>query len=103
MGQDQDKRLALHAFFKTLTPNVYFQPPNQQQLNYPCIVYQRDGYVELHADNTNYRYTQRYQVTIIDRDPDSSLPEHVRALPMCAFNRWFASDDLNHDVYTLFI
>lgn len=81
---------------------VYFQPPASVQMKYPCIVYNRDDAVTQFAGNAPYRCTKRYQVTIIDRNPDSDIPAKVAALPMCIFNRFFVADNLNHDVYNLY-
>jgi hypothetical protein len=41
-------------------------------------------------------------VTVIDEDPDSDIPGKVAMLPMTLFNRWFAADNLNHDIYTVY-
>lgn len=95
-------RLELQAILKGITPNVYFQPPNGLQMVYPCIVYTRDNAETSYADNSPYRQTKRYSVTVIDRNPDSLIPDKVAGLPMCSYNRFFTSDDLNHDVYTLY-
>lgn len=81
---------------------VYFQPPNGTLMKYPAIVYKRDYRVTQSANNGAYLSTKRYQVTIIDRNPDSDIPEKVAALPMCAFSRFFAVDNLNHDIYDLY-
>lgn len=98
MGQ----RLDLHSILETITGNVYFQPPTNVTLQYPCIIYHRDYAKTEFADNAPYRNTKRYMVTIIDRDPDSSLPGEVAKLPMTQFNRFFTADNLNHDVFTLY-
>lgn len=82
--------------------NVYFQPPSNVQMQYPCIVYQRDNAITKFADNGPYRYTKRYQVTVISRDPDSDVPDKVAELRMCTFNRFFVADNLNHDVFELY-
>lgn len=95
-------RLDLHSILEGITPNVYFQPPPNVNLQYPCIVYQRDYAVTEFADNAPYRHTQRYMVTVIDRDPDSVIPDEVAKLPMSTFNRFFAIENLNHDVYVVF-
>jgi hypothetical protein len=95
-------RLQLHNILETLSENVYFQPPNNVTLIYPCIVYSRSGSQLEHADDMLYRHTKRYQVTVIDRNPDSDIPDQVVALPLCSFDRWFASDNLNHWVLNLF-
>lgn len=95
-------RLELQALLETLTANVYFQPPDNITMEYPCIVYQRDGDQPEHAGNRLYLHTKRYQVTVIDRNPDSELPDMVIELPLCAFDRFFVADNLNHYVFNLF-
>lgn len=95
-------RLELQRLFKTMTEHVYFQPPNGLLLKYPCIVYRRDYASKQYADNVTWRRHKRYQVTVMDTDPDSLIPEKVAELPMCEQVRWFAVDDLNHDVFNLY-
>lgn len=97
-------RLALQALLEAIvgTDNVYFQPPSNVQIKYPCIVYKRDTAETVFADNNPYRYTKRYQVTVIDRNPDSDIPDKVAALPMCTMARFYTADNLNHDVFTLY-
>lgn len=100
MGQ----RLNLQTLLEELlgSRNVYFQPPASIQIKYPCIVYNRDDAITLHADNKPYSHTKRYQVTVIDRSPESPVPDKIAALPLCTFDRFFAADNLNHDVFTLY-
>jgi hypothetical protein len=95
-------RLELQSLLETLTPKVYFQPPQNVKMEYPCIVYSRDYADTTFADDKPYRITKRYSVTVIDQNPDSDIPDKVAALPMCVFNRFFTSDNLNHDVYSLY-
>lgn len=95
-------RLQLHDILLTFCDNVYFQPPVNVQLEYPCIVYKRDFADTKFADNVPYDTILRYQITVIDRDPDSDIPGKVAAMPMSSFNRFFTTDDLNHDVYNVF-
>jgi hypothetical protein len=99
-----DRRLELHELLVDLlgSRSVYFQPPNNTQIQFPCIVYQRDAAETKFAGNLPYLYQKRYSVTVIDRDPDSPIPDRIAALPMCSFNRFFTADGLNHDVFTLF-
>lgn len=97
-------RLELQTILKDIlgSDNVYFQPPNGLQIKYPCIVYSRDDAKTEFANDKPYTYTKRYQVTVIDKNPDSDIPDKVALLPMCSFNRFFTADNLNHDVFTLF-
>jgi hypothetical protein len=95
-------RLELQALLEEIAENVYFQPPSNLLMEYPCIHYVIEGGELKHADNRLYKHTKRYQVTVIDRNPDSPLPDQVIELPLCSFDRFFAADDLNHYVFTLF-
>lgn len=97
-------RSDLQTLLKTLlgSDHVYFQPPPTVKMEYPCIVYKRDNARTIFAGDKPYGYTKRYQVTVIDRNPDSLIPAKIAALPMCTFNRFYTADNLNHDVYTLF-
>ena len=82
--------------------NVYFQPPESVKLNYPCIVYERSGIRADLADNKAYLKYKRYTVTYIDEDPDSDVPDRLLGLSYCSFDRHFISENLNHDVFTLY-
>lgn len=95
-------RLELQALLEVFTEHVYFQPPTNFQIEYPCIIYERDGGEAEHADNVSYLRVKRYQVTVIDRNPDSQLPDRVEDLPLCRFDRFFTADSLNHHVFNLF-
>lgn len=105
MGQSQTRRLELHAILLELMPDggkVYFQPPENTKITYPCIVYQRNYAATQWADNNAYSHTKRYQVTTIDRNPDSEIPDKVAALPFSTFQRFFVVENLNHDVYNVY-
>ncbi len=82
--------------------NVYFQPPPTIKMKYPCIIYNRSFIDTDFANNEPYKQMKRYQVTVVDRNPDSVIHESVAKLPMCSYDRFYAADDLNHDVYDLF-
>jgi hypothetical protein len=95
-------RLELQELLESFTAHVYFKPPTNTEMQYPCILYSRDSSWSAHADNLPYAHRKRYQVTVIDRNPDSELPDMVEALPLCSFDRYFAADQLNHYVFHLF-
>jgi len=96
------QRQQLQALLKALCDNVYFQPPSNVTMQYPCIVYQRDTADSRFAGNKLYRYTKRYRVTFISRDPDDDVPDKIAALPLCSFDRSFVADNLHHDVFRLY-
>ena len=98
------RRLELHELLcETLgSRNVYFQPPATISMSYPAIVYKRSDIQNTHADNAPYLQTTAYDVTVIDRNPDSAIVEAVSRLPYCRFNRHFNSENLNHDVFVIY-
>lgn len=101
---EQTPRQKLQAVLETLlgSSNVYFQPPASLRMQYPCIVYSRDRMDMEYANNGTYARKMGYQVTYIDRHPDSTIPDKILDLPLCKHDRFFTADNLNHDVFTLF-
>lgn len=95
-------RLQLSKILHTMTPNVYFQPPESVKMKYDAIVYSRENDDSEFADNIPYKRTKRYQVTAIYKDPDSDLPDKIASLPLCTSSRFFTVDNLNHAVYNLY-
>jgi hypothetical protein len=100
MSERQD----LHTILKEIMGDnpVYFQPPSTVKMAYPCIVYKRSMIKTKFADNSPYMQKKRYTITVIDKDPDSSLPDQIGALQLCSFDRHFTFDNLNHDVYNIY-
>lgn len=82
--------------------NVYFQPPPSVQMSYPAIVYSRTNIKNKHANNAVYNQYIAYQLIVIDKNPDSEITQKVSNLPLCAHNRSYKSDNLNHDVFTIY-
>ena len=82
--------------------NVYFQPPEDTKLTYPCIVYQLDGVKASYADDIPYLKDKRYLVTYISQTPDSFIPDKIGDLSTASFNRYFVQKNLNHWAYRLY-
>lgn len=103
------KRLELDALLRKVmkdvsgVENVYFQPPENLLLKYPAIVYSRSDIRNRPADDMVYSQFTFYDLTVIDKNPDSLLVYAVASLPRCKFGRHYKSDNLNHDTFTIFI
>lgn len=97
-------RQELQTMLVNLLPgvNIYFQPPPSFKMNYPCVIYKRDYAETKFSDNKPYNNQTRYLVTVVDANPDSTIPSKIAALPMCIFDRFYTAENLNHDVYKLF-
>lgn len=100
----RDRVTGVHAKLVEVlgSSNVYYQPPTSLQMKYPAIVYERSDINNRYANNGVYGQMGVYQVTVIDKNPDSEIVAKVSQLPMCNFDRHFESDNLNHDVFTLY-
>jgi hypothetical protein len=97
-----DNRPNLQTLLKQFCNNVYFQPPESLKLNYPAIVYKRSDIRNTFADDEVYKQSFQYELTVIDKNPDSEIVNKVSKLPKVRFNRHFQSDNLNHDVFTIY-
>ena len=99
-----NRRLELQALLEEILGSkaVYFQPPNNIKMVYPCVVYHRDLHEDDFADNKPYRSTKRYLLTFISRDPDDPIGDKIKSLPMCRFSRHFTANNLNHDAFNLY-
>ena len=76
--------------------------PETSEMEYPCFVFQLDKAAAKYADNSIYQYMKRYKVTVIDREPDSVIPDKMLSLPYCSFDRFYTASNLNHWVYILY-
>lgn len=83
--------------------NVYFQPPDNMKMRYPCTVYALEDIRNSNADNFPYKQDTAYSVTIIDKSPISPIVDKVKMLPQCSFDRHYVTDNLNHYVFTIYI
>lgn len=99
-----DRRLNLQEILVNIlgSNNVYFQPPESIKLQYPCVIYERNDIDQKYADNRTYISKVRYSLTLITRTPESDLVNKILELPYCSYDRYFAADSLNHDVFTLY-
>lgn len=81
---------------------VYFQPPESVKMEYPCIRYVVNSDFNRRADNELYNHRTMYLITVIDKNPDSVIPDAIRVLPYCAMDRFYTADNLNHWVFTIY-
>lgn len=98
MATQQELQAKLEELFES--ENVYYQAPGR--MNYPAIKYELDDIESAHANNSTYQVSRRYKVTVIDRLPDNPVIDKLLQLPMCSYDRHYDSDNLNHDVLTLY-
>ena len=95
-------RLDLSTLLNAICSNVYFQPPADMQISYPAIVYEMGRADTKFADDLPYNITKQYSLQLISENPDESIFDALAALPMCAHERHFVADNLNHEVFNIY-
>ena len=98
-------RLNLHEEFCNIleTRNVYFQPPASFNMSYPCIRYSPSEPDQKYADNRYYTKTNRYDGIVIDRDPESKIPDKIlEHFSRCKLGNPYVADNLNHFPFTIY-
>lgn len=82
---------------------VYYQPPENLKLIYPCIVFERTNALQMFADNNPYRTVKRYTVTLMTKTADNDeFLDQLLMLPMCTLDREFKNDSIVHDVFNIY-
>lgn len=95
MGKDRE---LLHDILVEIlgSDNCYYSPPDDMEMEYPCIIYQPSILGTAFADNRRYIKRNQYQITIVDEDPDSKIAEKVLELPSAYFDTFYTAENLNH-------
>lgn len=82
--------------------NVYYQCPESLKIQYPAILYFKSKIETKKANDSTYLKATRYEVIVIDRKTDNPVIDKLLELPYCSYDRNYKSDNLNHDVLTLY-
>lgn len=96
-------RLPLHNLLKQFIPNVYFQPPSNIQMVYPCIVYNKTEKSNKFGNDARYISKQGYRIMLIERDPDSKIADNIEGFfQNCSISQYYTVDNLNHTIVELY-
>lgn len=102
-GMNKQNRLELHAKLVVIVKDVYFQPPANISMNYPCIVYQRIGVDTDSANDKNYIQTDSYQLTVIVKDPEDNIADTLLdSFSKISITSAFTLDNLHHTYLSLY-
>lgn len=97
-------RLSLHKLLTDILGSqfVYYQPPESIKMSYPAIRYSLSDVDVKHANDSIYKSMNRYELILIDANPESAFFEKLLKLPYCSFDRPYSANNLNHFVFTLY-
>lgn len=98
-------RLKFHHILQDMlgSKNVYYQPPAELKMKYPCIRYEDFNLDIKSADNHGYIVTRAFSVTHITKSADSDMAIRLARLPMCRHDRSYRASGLYHEVFTIYI
>ena len=83
--------------------NVYYQPPENLRMKYPCIRYNLSSGNTRFADNKPYSFDKEYSVTMIGYSVDEDMVKKIAMhFPKSRYDRQYKADNLVHDVFTIF-
>ena len=99
-----NSRLELQSKVEELleSRNVYYQPPESIKMSYTAIKYSRSDVDVRHADDAAYSKMTKYELIVIAKKPDDPVIEKLLELPYCSYDRHYISDNMYHDVLTLY-
>lgn len=100
-----DNRLKLQAKLEALLGNdhVYYQPPSNVHLEYPCFIYSKSTPELQHANNKLYFYMDSFNVIYIDVNPDNTMVEDFcREFQYVNPGASYVTDNLNHYVFDIY-
>lgn len=93
----------LEALLKEHCDTVYFHPPTNVKLVYPCIIYDWVGGIKEAADNIGYKYTRQWSVLHITKSPIDDTPmQMLQTIAMSEFNRTYSVNGLIHTVINIY-
>lgn len=97
-------RLELQSKLEELlgSRNVYYQPPESYKMEYPAIRYSKKDIDTRYANDAKYSIMNCYEVIVIAKRPDHEVIGKILELPYTSYDRSYISDNLNHDVITLY-
>lgn len=100
----KNRRIELQEILEEIlgSKNVYFQPPENMKMKYPAIVYELSDINVEYGDDSSYSKKRKYDVKVIDKDPDSEIPDKLIDLEYVYFDRFFVADNLNHFSFRLY-
>ena len=96
-------RLTLQSMLEEIlgSKNVYFQPPTNAMMRYPAILYKLSDIDNTHANDGVYASQKSYEIIVVDKDPDSAIPDRVNQIQSANFVRPYVADNLNHWVFQI--
>ena len=99
------RRQNLHNKLKEIlgSDHVYYQPPSNHKMEYPCIIYVRNTSRTSNADNNVFLKRDAYDVTFIHKDADDDICDKLlEGFSLIRRQTRYKADNLYHDPFYLY-
>lgn len=98
-----DEELRDFLLVNTGSSNLYFQPPENVKIKFPCIIYNLKDINLTYADDLAYSGMKSYELKLICKNPDNDYVENLlRSFKYIRFDRSYVNDNLNHYAFVLY-
>lgn len=96
-------RIDLHNELLGFSNNVYYQPPENIKIKYPCIIYNKKIPDVKKADNKTYMLTNRYEITYVTKDVENTVCDDIlNHFEMISPVNYFVTEGLYHYIFNLY-
>lgn len=78
---------------------VYYNPPANIHLKYPCIIYREVDIKSKNASDRRYHISKEYSVMVVTKARDSNIHEEILdEIPYSNYNMSYIQDNMNHTI-----
>lgn len=82
--------------------NVYYNPPENLVMKYPCIRYSKQGIDTRYANDKKYKKMNRYDLIVITKQADPEIVDELLELPYSSLGTPYKAENLHHYPITLY-
>lgn len=86
------------------TNNVYFEPPENIKIDYPCFIYELEIPLNVTANNQSYILFTHYNIVYIDSNPDNDMIKKlIQNFKNISAGNPYTVNNLHHYPFDLYI
>lgn len=83
--------------------NVYFNPPSNLKIQYPCVAYSINDILNKNADDEVYKQNIKYDCTLITKNVNDPLLKDLSKINTFRYSRHYVVDGLHHYAFLIIV
>lgn len=98
-------RIKLQKVLSSLlsSDHVYYDPPENVKLRYPCFIYSDENPSIRNANNKLYTYMRAYNIIYIDKNPDNDMTQKMfETFQYVRAGSSYVTEGLHHYTFDIF-